>query len=168
MTPFGSPVLPLEKMMVAMSSSRGFCLPPRDFSISRIGKNQDTQAAVTRSRDRGLSARSSNINACAGGWMWTRSRKAPNRAQTSREEDRASECTPKAQLWCTPIGHRKAKWMSTSRLYERAVQRPHVVFAELVGFSAKFLHRLAHVLSATGGRHWLAESHSNRVWDFAW
>src|SRR5215467_12720760 len=76
MTPLGSPVLPLEKIIVAVSSSAGFLRAPTDLSISLTGENQEISAAVRRSRALGLSAKSSNMIACPGGCTGTRSRNA--------------------------------------------------------------------------------------------
>ncbi len=88
-TPFGSPVLPLEKMIVARSSSfAAFCCPSALVS-HRAGNKTAISSATIFSLARGFSASSSSRIALAGTSSFTRSRNAFDVTTVSNSHCRA-------------------------------------------------------------------------------
>src|SRR5262249_3678145 len=92
---------------------------------------------------------------------------APDRAQATCEKHRARQCATEAELWGASVCHRKTKRIAAGRLYERAMQRSHIAFAEVIGVRPEVLYFLAHALCATRGRHGLPERDCDRIWNLA-
>src|SRR5256885_4009473 len=66
-TPFGSPVEPLEKITVAVSSSVVFRAAPQYFCSKPDGKNNAPNIAASFSKTPGFATKSSAYNTSSGG-----------------------------------------------------------------------------------------------------
>src|ERR1700674_2080264 len=75
MTPLGSPVEPLEKIIVAMSSSDAGRSQPANFLMAFAGKRLAANAAAIRTPYPASLATSSMQIVFPGGWILTFSRK---------------------------------------------------------------------------------------------
>src|SRR5207244_5202212 len=70
-TPFGSPVEPLEKITVAVSSGVVFRVAPQYFCSKPVGKNNAPNNAASFSKNPGSAKRSSAYSTSPGGWTFT-------------------------------------------------------------------------------------------------